>query len=153
MTRIFKRTKTLALLSMLVAVTVFGAVVFTASATEEGTAEETTVPCRGLPDFLLDELTEEQRETLQSMIEEKHADNKANREEINAQLEEWGIEVPEAPQHAGGFLEDLTEEQKEELKTMRQEFHDARASKLEEWEIEVPEFDGVRPGRLGPCRP
>ena len=92
------------------------------------------------------------------MIEENQAEIKANRDEIESQLEEWGIEIPEPPQHPRGFLEDLTEEQKEELETMRQEFEDAVKSKLEEWDIEVPEFVGMRsgprsPGRFGLCRP
>ena len=155
MTRIIKNTKALALLSIIVAATVFGAVIFSVSASEE---EENTTPCRELPNFLLEALTEEQLEILQTMIEENQAEIKANRDEIESQLEEWGIEIPELPQHPRGFLEDLTEEQKEELKTMRQEFQDAVKSKLAEWGIDVPEFAGMRPGprgpgRFGQCRP
>ena len=142
MTRIIIKTKALALLSIIVAVTVFGAFVYSAYATEDGTTKhEKILPFRGLPNDLLERLTEEQQGTLQGMMEENHAEMEANRDEIEAQLEEWGIEIPEKPQHTVDFLEDLTEEQKEELETMRQEFRDSVNSKLEEWGIEVPEFD------------
>ena len=151
-TRIVKKTKALALLSIIVAMTVFGAVIFSVSASEQETNEENTTPCRGLPTFLLEELTEEQHAILQAMMEENQAEIKANRDEIKVQLEEWGIEIPESPQHPGSFLEELTEEQKEELKTMRHEYKDAVKSKLEEWGIEVPEFAGIRPGPRGPGR-
>jgi hypothetical protein len=148
----------LTLLTIIVAFTVFGAVIFSVAASEGETNEENTLPCRGLPNFLLKDLTEEQREILQAMVKEDQAEIKANRDEIEAQLEEWEIEIPKHPQHPGDFLEDLTEEQKEELKIMRMEFEDAVKSKLEEWDIEIPEFDGVRlgprvPRRFMPCRP
>ena len=64
MTRIIKRTKALALLSIIVAATVFGAVIFSVSASEEEAKEENTTPCRGLPNFLLEDLTEEQLENI-----------------------------------------------------------------------------------------
>ena len=158
MIRIVKRTKALALLSIIVAATVFGAIIFSVSASEEETNEENTTPCRKLPNNLLETLTEEQVEILQTMIQENQAEIKANRDEIKSKLEEWGIEIPEPPQKPEDFLEDLTEEQKEELKTMRDEFENAIKSKMEEWGIEVPEFAGIRPGpkglgRFGTCRP
>lgn len=41
-----------------------------------------------------------------------------------------------------GLRGSLTDEQIEELQTMRQEFQDAVNAKLEEWGVETPEFDG-----------
>ena len=153
MNRIIRKTKTLALLSIIITVAVFGAVIFSVSATEEDpNQEETVFPVKRLPMGLLDELTEEQEEILKAMIEENQAEIKENREEIKSQLEEWGIEVPPPPERPGNFLEDLTEEQREELKTMRQEFNDAVKNKLEGWGIEVPEFDCMRFGRRGSGR-
>jgi hypothetical protein len=151
-TRIVKKTKALALLSIIVAATVFGAVILSVSATEEAPNEESIEARRGLPHRLLEDLTEEQRETLLAKIEGNQVEIKANRDEIKAQLKEWGIEIPPPQQHPRGFLEDLTEEQKEELKAMRQEFDDAVKSKFEEWGIEVPQFDGMRHGPRGPRR-
>ena len=152
MTRIIRKTKALALLSIIVATTVFGAVIFSVSATEDGlNEEENTLPCWGPRNGLLEDLTEEQLEILQAMIEENHAEIKENRDEIKAQLEEWGIEIP-TPHGPSSFLEGLTEEQKDELETMRQGFHDSVSNKLEEWGVEVSDFDGMRLGRRGPGR-
>ena len=141
------------MLSIIIAATVFGAVIFSVSVTEENTTQEEVVfSGKRLPMELLEELTEEQEEILKAMIEENQANIKENREEIKSQLEEWGIEVPPPPERPRSFLEDLTEEQREELKTMRQEFNDAVKNKLEGWGIEVPEFDCIRFGRRGPRR-
>jgi len=41
-----------------------------------------------------------------------------------------------------GLRGSLTDEQIEELQTMRQEFQDAVNAKLEEWGVETPEFNG-----------
>ena len=140
------------MLSIIIAATVFGAVIFSVSATEENTTQEEVVfSGKRLPMELLEELTEEQEEIFKAMIEENQANIKENREEIKSQLEEWGIEVP-PPERPRSFLEDLTEEQREELKTMRQEYNDAVKNKLEGWGIEVPEFDCMRFGRRGPGR-
>ena len=150
MNGIIKKTKALALLSIIIATTVFGAVIFSVSAREEDTTQEESVfPVKRLPTKLLDELTEEQQEILKAMIEENQADIKENREEIKSQLEEWGIEIP-PPEHPRSFLEDLTEEQRQELKAMRQEFNESVKNKLEGWGIEVPEFDCMRFARRGP---
>jgi len=65
-----------------------------------------------------------------------------NRAEVKAQLEAWGIEIP-MRQDPMGLLESLTDEQKEELQTMRQNYLDAVNAKLEEWSVEVPEVDGA----------
>ena len=159
MNGIIKKTKALALLSIIIATTVFGAVIFSVSATEDDiTQEESVFSVERLPTKLLDELTEEQKEILKAMIEENQADIKENREEIKSQLEEWGIEIPPPSEHPRSFLEDLTEEQRQELKTIRQEFNEAVKNKLEGWGIEVPEFDCMRfarrgPGKLGMVKP
>lgn len=150
MTEVERKTKALALLSLIAAVTVFGAVILSVSATEDETATEDMLHCRGLPPQLLEELTDEQREILQTMIAENQALMEENRDAIEAQLEEWGIEIPAPPQHRGIFLEDLTEEQRAELETMREEYLESVKSKFEEWGIEVPEFDGMECGRRGP---
>lgn len=149
-TEVERKTKALTLLSLIAAVTVFGAVILSVSATEDETTTEDTLHCRGLPPQLLEELTDEQQEILQTMIAENHAIMEENRDAIEAQLEEWGIEIPAPPQHRGVFLEDLTEEQRAELETMREEYLESVKSKFEEWGIEVPEFDGIECGRRGP---
>ena len=149
-TEVERKTKALTLLSLIAAVTVFGAVILSVSATEDETTTEDTLHCRGLPPQLLEELTDEQQEILQTMIAENHAIMEENRDAIEAQLEEWGIEIPAPPQHRGVFLEDLTEEQRAELETMREEYLESMKSKFEEWGIEVPEFDGIECGRRGP---
>jgi 1,2-phenylacetyl-CoA epoxidase catalytic subunit len=148
-TKVERKTKALALLSLIVAATVFGAVILSVSATDDEAQTEDSFHCKGLPPQLLEELTEEQREILQTMIDENQAEMEENRDAIEAQLEEWGIEIPAPPQHQGGFLEDLTEEQREELETMRQEYLESVKSKLEEWGIEVPEFYEMEFGRRG----
>jgi Spy/CpxP family protein refolding chaperone len=151
-TEVERKTKALALLSLIVAATVFGAVILSASATDDEAKTEDSFHCKGLPPQLLEELTEEQREIMQKMIAENQAEMEENRDAIEDQLEEWGIEIPAPPRHQGGFLEDLTEEQREELETMRQEHLESVKSKLEEWGIEVPEFDEMEFGRGGPRR-
>ena len=149
-TEVERKTKALALLSLIVAITVSGAVILSVSATEDETTTEDSLHCKGLPPQLLEELTDEQREILQTMISENQALIEENRDAIETQLEEWGIEIPSPPQHRGGFLEDLTEEQRAELETMREEYLESVKSKFEEWGIEVPEFDGMEGGRRGP---
>ena len=148
-TEVERKTKALALLSLIAAVTVFGAVNLSVSATEDEITPEDSLHCKGLPPQLLEALTDEQREILQTMIANNQALMEENRDAIEAQLEEWGFEIPAPPQHRGGFLEDLTEEQRAELKTMREEYFESLKSKFEEWGSEVPEFDGMACGRRG----
>ena len=150
MPEVERKAKALALLSLIVTVTVFGAVILSVSATEDEITTEDSLHCKGLPPQLLEELTDEQREILQTMIAENKALLEENRDAIQAQLEEWGIEIPVPPRHRGGFLEDLTEEQRAKLETMREEYLDSVKSKFEEWGIEIPEFDGMKGGRRGP---
>ena len=166
---LMRKNKAFALLSILIAATVFGVLVFSASASEDVTTEEEeTAPAFcGFRKLWLDPLTDEQRATLKEMIKENRAEIQSqieawgvefselddgqhkilqsmmeeNRAEVEAQLDEWGIEIPVC-QGPRGLLDNLTDEQKEELQTMRQGFQDAVNAKLEEWGVEVPEFDG-----------
>ena len=48
-----------------------------------------------------------------------------------------------------GWRDSLTDEQLEELQTMRQEYLDAVNAKLEEWGIETPEVPGPRAFGMG----
>ena len=70
-----------------------------------------------------------------------------NRAEVWDQLEAWGIEVP-LWQGPKGWLGNLTDEQKEELETMRQEYLDSVKTKLEEWGVETPEVNGAPLGGM-----
>ncbi len=98
-----------------------------------------------------DDLTEEQRETLQDMISEMREDG-ATREEIreavHEQLTEWGIELPEPGRRTPPYWDDLTEEQQNEIRELinemredgatREEIRDAVHDLLEDWGIEIP---------------
>ncbi len=160
-----KTNKTYTLLSILIAATVLGVLVFSTSASERPEEEQTAVNSCRFHEPWLNTLTEEQRETLNLIIEENQEEiqnqleawgveiselneeqretlkqmMKANRAEIEAQLEEWGIEYPVVLGQKS-LLDNLTDEQKEELQTMKQDYQDAVKAKLEEWGIEVPEF-------------
>ena len=70
----------------------------------------------------------------------------ANRAEVQELLATYGIELPEC-RGPMGLQDSLTEEQREELRTMKQAFRDSVKAKLEEWGVEAPEF----PGGMG-CR-
>ena len=165
-----RKNKTFALLSIIVAATIFGVSVFSVTASEDVTIEEETTPtfC-GFRNRWLDILTDDQLATLQEMIEENRAEIQnqletwgakifelddeqrellktmieENRAEVQAQLEAWGVEIP-VRQGPMGLRGSLTDEQKEELQTMRQNFQDAVNAKLEECGVEVPDFDGPR---------
>ena len=143
-----RKNKAFALLTIILSVTVFGVLVFSASATEELTTEDVnTLPFGSFRNSWLDDLTDEQLTTLQEMIKENKAEIGENRAEIQSQLEAWGVEIP-MRQGPRGLLEDLTEEQKDELRIMKQNFHDSVNTKLEDWGVEVPEFDDTN----GFCR-
>jgi DNA-binding transcriptional regulator YhcF (GntR family) len=102
-------------------------------------------------------LTDEQRQAVQEKIKEMRSQG-AKREEIHAAVAEmlkgYGIEVPEpkdwaGPPDGGGFLKDLTKEQREavqaKIKEMRdqgakrEEIHAAVTEMLKGYGIEVPE--------------
>jgi hypothetical protein len=156
------------LLSVICAVSVFGVLVFSASASEATTTEEEVGPAFwGFHDSWHDLLTDEQLATLKEVIEENRAEVKEqleawgaemfelddeqreqlkammdeNHAEVQALLEEWGIEVPEW-EGPMGLRGNLTDEQLEELETMRQDYLDSVKAKLEEWGVEVPEIAG-----------
>ena len=130
--------KALALMLITVAATIFGISIFSFSAFEDLTTdEEVTAPAFcGFRHPWLNILTDEQRATLKERIEEK-------REEVKAQLEVWGIEVP-MQQCQMTLLDSLKDEQKEELQKMKKEYQDAVNAKLEEQGIEVQEFGPTR---------
>jgi len=137
-----RKNKAYVLLSVIVAATVFGVLVFSVAASEDVTLEEETAPAfGGFRNRWLDTLTDDQLATLKQMIEE-------NRAEVKEQLEAWGVEIPML-QGPMGWRDSLTDEQLEELQTMRQNYQDAVNAKLEEWGIETPEVQGPRPGGRG----
>jgi hypothetical protein len=165
---LMRKNKTFALLSIIVAATVFGALVFSVTASEDVTIEEeTTHTFCGFRNRWQDTLTDDQLATLQEIIEENRAEIQnqletwdieiselddeqrellktmieENRAEVQAQLEAWGVEIP-MWKGQRGLLDGLTDEQKEELQTMRQNFQDAVNAKLEDWGVETPEVDG-----------
>ena len=140
-----RKSKVVALISVIAVAAVLGAVMFTAYANSEDTStneeidvvstnEETGNVClplrRGCIGWLSD-LTDEQRAELQTMTEEI-------RNAVQAKLAEWGVQI----EH--GWLANLTDEQRAELQTMRQEFQDAVKAKLEEWGVKIPEFNGPK---------
>jgi uncharacterized protein YnzC (UPF0291/DUF896 family) len=136
-----RKNKAFALLSVIVAATVFGVLVFSVAASEDVTIEEETTPFFwGFHNRWLDTLTDDQLATLKEIIEE-------NRAEVKDQLEEWGVETP-MWQGPMGLLGSLTDEQKEELIAMRQDYLDSVNAKLEEWGIEIPEVHGLPPGGM-----
>ena len=138
-----RKNKAYVLLSVIVAATVFGVLVFSVAASEDVTVEEEeTAPVFwGFRNRWLDTLTDDQLATLKEMIEE-------NRAEVKGQLEAWGVETPML-QGPMGWRDSLTDEQKEELQTMKQNFQDAINAKLEEWGIETPEVQGPRAFGMG----
>jgi uncharacterized protein with GYD domain len=164
-----RKNKAFALLSVIVAATVFGVSVFSVSASEDVTIEEEeTAPVFwGFRNRWLDTLTDDQLTTLKEMIEENRAEVKdqleewgveiselddeqrellkkminENRAEVKEQLEAWGVEIP-VWQGPMGLRDKLTDEQLEELQTMRQKYLDSVEAKLEECGIEIPEFKG-----------
>jgi len=170
-----RKNKAFALLSIIVAATVFGVLIFSVSASEDVTTEEEeTVPFFwGFRNRWLDTLTDDQLATLKEMIEENRAEVKdqleewdakiselndeqreilktmieENRAEVKEQLEEWDVEIP-MWQGPMGLLGSLTDEQKEELQAMRQDYLDSVNAKLEEWGIEIPEVHGPPPGGM-----
>jgi hypothetical protein len=140
---LMRKNKAFALLSVIVAATVFGVLVFSVAASEDVTIEEEeTAPAFwGFRNRWLDTLTDDQLATLKEMIDE-------NRSEIKDQLEEWSVKTP-MWQDPMGLRDSLTDEQLEELQTMRQNYQDAVNAKLEEWGIETPEVQGPRAFGMG----
>ena len=95
-----RRNKAFVLLSVVIAVTVFGVLVFSVAASEDVVPEETKHGLRRFHRSWKQTLTDEQVATLKAIIEE-------NRAEIQNQIEAWGVEFSE-----------LDDEQHEILKSM-----------------------------------
>lgn len=113
-------------------------------------------------------LSEEQREQLKTTVEnlcDQGADRKEIRAAVKALYAEWGLEMPK---HFPGRFgkarrlwadENLTEEQRAEIKSQvqelrdqgadREEIHKAVLTLLEKWGIEPPDFEFKHPGQGG----
>ena len=138
--------------SVIVAATIFGVLVFSVSAAEDETIKEDTIlTFRGFRNSWLDTLTDDQLAKLEKMVMENRAEMEENRNEIMTLLEAWGVEIP-VWQGPRGWYEDLTDEQREELETMKQDYQNALKAKLDGWGVEVPELDRVHGFRMGFCR-
>ena len=113
------------------------------------------------PPFL-DQLTEEQRDTLHAMVEEMKeagASHDDIRAAVHEKLEGWGIELPERPREPRGHrrevFKQLTEEQRTAVREMIREMRDAGASReevhaavremLEGFGVELPEGASAAP--------
>ena len=151
-----RNSKTLAMLSIVVAAAVLGIFILSASASENATPAEgdtaSTFSARAkFRNRWLDSLTDEQRDELRVTIE-------ANRAEVQELLATFGIEVPEC-RGPMGLRGSLTDEQRDELRTMRQDFRDSVKAKLEEWGVDAPpcqggmRFRGRHPGGFGLFKP
>ena len=125
----------------------------------------------GERDGIFSQLTEDQRKTLREKMGELR-DQNASPEEIQSAIKElmesWGIELPENFGHRfgprrmqmGGFMQQLTEEQRKNVQdkiaelrtqnTSREEISAAIAELLQSWGIDVPDNFGERFGRRGP---
>ena len=117
------------------------------------------------PHIIMDELTQDQRDAIHEMIMGMRESGGARddiHEAVIAQLEEWGIEIPEdfPPPPGDGrhrALRELTQEQRTEIRetvremreqgASRDEIHDAVRARLEEWGIDLPERPGGRAGK------
>ena len=170
-----RKSKTLALLSFVIAAAILGIAVLSVSATENTTESEgdpTPAFCRRFCNGWLDSLDDSQRAQLQALIEENRGEVMAlldtwgvkicdldddqraqlralveeNRGEVMALLDTWGVELPEF-QCPRGLRSSLTDEQRDELRTMRQDFQDAVRAKLDEWGVDAREFHGSRGDR------
>jgi DNA-binding transcriptional regulator YhcF (GntR family) len=122
-------------------------------------------------DGIFSQLTEDQKKELREKMGELRAQNVSPEEVQNAikeLLDSWGIEVPENFGHRmgsrrmqrGGFMQQLTEEQRqavhEKIQNLRaqdvprEEITTTIAELLESWGIDVPENFGERFGKRGP---
>ncbi len=144
----------LILVSVLVVSAISGGIILTTYASDD---REIGRFNRGACNF--GDLSDIQREEIKDMVKDMR-ENGASKEEIKVAVEskltEWGIEVPEfegkfkkgAKGRHPPFLNDLTEEQRKEIKDMvkdmrengasKEEIRDAFKMKLEEWNIEIP---------------
>ena len=105
---------------------------------------------------IFQQLTPEQREQLKAKIAEMKEAG-ASKEEIHQavveMLKDWGVKRPQRRLGQGGILQQLTPEQRQELKDMvaelkeagasKEEIHQAVAEQLQDWGVERPQ----RPGK------
>ncbi|MGC9364955.1 MAG: hypothetical protein ACP5FZ_10350 [Fidelibacterota bacterium] len=133
------------------------------------------IPNRIDPDFqrmfqmknspIWNQLTEEQQQNLQAVIESMQNDN-ASREDIHnaviATLGEWGIEAPEGMRPGSGLNNEQRVQIREMVQTMRnqgasrEDIRSAISDQLGEWGIQAPvggPMAGPRPGERGRRRP
>ncbi len=117
---------------------------------DEGSAKPEGQRADYLKQGIMQQLTPEQREQLKDMIAELKEDG-ASKEEIREavveQLKEWGVERPQRP--GNGIFQQLTPEQREQLKDMiaelkedgasKEEIHKAVVEQLKEWGVERPQ--------------
>ena len=137
----------LILVSVLVVSAISGGIILTTYASDD---REIGRFNRGACNF--GDLSDIQREEIKDMVKDMR-ENGASKEEIKVAVEskltEWGIEVPEFEQpQLPPWWSELTDEQKEEIITIKEELIEAGASKeeirdafkmkLEEWNIEIP---------------
>ncbi len=137
----------LILVSVLVVSAISGGIILTTYASDDGgIGRFNRGPCN------FGDLSDVQREEIEDMVQDMH-ENGASKEEIKAAVEskltEWGIEVPKFEQpRKPQWWSELTDEQKEEIITIKEilieagaskeEIRDAIKMKLEEWNIEIP---------------
>ncbi len=102
----------------------------------------------GLPEGL----TPEQREQIRELIQDMRS-ARASRQEIKTAvadlLREWGFEPPAGPKGRTGWMAQLSEEQRQQVRSLikelkasgatREEIHAAVNEMLDEWGIEAPE--------------
>lgn len=167
-----RNSKTLAMLSIVVAATVLAIFVLSVSASENATPAEgdtASALCGRIRNRWRDSLDDDQRAQLRALIEENRGEVMAqldawgveicdldddqrvqlraliqeNRGEVMAQLDAWDIEIP-AFHGPMGQRGSLTEDQRDELRTMRQDFRDSVKAKLEEWGVDAPACQGGR---------
>ena len=137
----------LILISVLVVSAISGGIILTTYASDDRGIGRFN---RGACNF--GDLSDVQREEIKDIVQDMHEDG-ASKEEIKAAVEskltEWGIEVPKFEQsRLPPWWSELTDEQKEEIITIKEELREAGASKeeirdavktkLEEWSIEIP---------------
>lgn len=137
----------LILISVLVVSAISGGIILTTYASDDRGIGRFN---RGACNF--GDLSDVQREEIKDIVQDMHEDG-ASKEEIKAAVEskltEWGIEVPKFEQsRLPPWWSELTDEQKEEIITIKEELREAGASKeeirdavktkLEEWNIEIP---------------
>lgn len=137
----------LILVSVLVVSAISGGIILTTYASDDRGIGHFN---RGACNF--GDLSDVQREEIKDMVQDMR-ENGASKEEIKTAVEskltEWGIEVPKFEQsRKPQWWSELTDEQKEEIITIKEELIEAGASneeirdavkmKLEEWNLEIP---------------